>query len=181
MSHKRQPLHIDTAHLRLQAHVPEHLLVLIEHPDNFQKATGFAAAPGLREFFVSGDVSPAFLEALRTMHEPDAWRLGYAVVLRQSQTIIGTASFRGEPDANGMVEIAYGIVPGFEGRGYATEAANGLVDYAFKCAQVRRILAHTLPFVNASTRVLTKCGFQWTDELDDPEDGAVWRWEYGGL
>jgi [ribosomal protein S5]-alanine N-acetyltransferase len=174
-------LPIETARLRLQAHVPEHLLVLIEHPENFQAIAGFAAAAGMREFFVSGDVSPAFLEVLRTMHEPDAWRLGYAVVHRESQTMIGTAGFRGEPDANAMVEIAYGIVPGYEGQGYATEAANGLVDYAFKCGQVRRVLAHTLPSVNASTRVLTKCGFQWTDELEDPEDGTVWRWEYGGL
>ena len=30
---------------------------------------------------------------------------------------------------------------------------------------------------NASTRVLTKCGFRHVGEVMDPEDGLVWRWE----
>ncbi len=37
--------------------------------------------------------------------------------------------------------------------------------------------AHTLPAPNASTRVLAKCGFERTGEVEDPEDGLVWRWE----
>jgi RimJ/RimL family protein N-acetyltransferase len=42
----------------------------------------------------------------------------------------------------------------------------------------RTIRAHTMPEQNASTRVLEKCGFRWLGEVVDPEDGAVWRWEY---
>jgi len=43
--------------------------------------------------------------------------------------------------------------------------------------QVRTVRAHPLPQPNASTRVLTKCGFQRIGEVIDPEDGLVWRWE----
>jgi ribosomal-protein-alanine N-acetyltransferase len=39
------------------------------------------------------------------------------------------------------------------------------------------VRAHTLPNPNASTRVLTKCGFHRVGEVIDPEDGLVWRWE----
>ena len=31
--------------------------------------------------------------------------------------------------------------------------------------------------INASTRVLTKCGFRHIGQVIDPEDGPVWRWE----
>jgi RimJ/RimL family protein N-acetyltransferase len=65
----------------------------------------------------------------------------------------------------------------FEGRGYATEAAAALVDFALASGQVRLVRAHTLPEVNASTRVLLKCGFRHVGTVVDPDDGPVWRWE----
>lgn len=71
----------------------------------------------------------------------------------------------------------YGIVPSFQGVGYATEAAEALVAFAFRDDRVSTVRAHTLPEANASTRVLAKCGFAFTGEVVDPEDGPVWRWE----
>jgi RimJ/RimL family protein N-acetyltransferase len=76
-----------------------------------------------------------------------------------------------------MVEIAYGIVPSFERRGYATEAAMALVRFATDMGDVTLIRAHTLPEENASTHVLAKCGFRHTEDVIDPDDGPVWRWE----
>jgi RimJ/RimL family protein N-acetyltransferase len=76
-----------------------------------------------------------------------------------------------------MVEIAYGIVPTYRGKGFATEAAQGRTRYAFASGRIRVVCAHTLPERNASTRVLAKCGFHWVGEVVDPEDGLVWRWE----
>ena len=75
------------------------------------------------------------------------------------------------------MEIAYGIAPEHQGKGYATEAAEALTAYAFGSGQVRVVRAHTLPESNASGRVLTKCGFRNIGEVIDPEDGLVWRWE----
>jgi len=68
-------------------------------------------------------------------------------------------------------------VPDYQGRGYATEAAAALVIFALERVDVRRIRAHTAPEPNASTRVLSKCGFHHLGEVTDPEDGPVWRWE----
>jgi [ribosomal protein S5]-alanine N-acetyltransferase len=52
-----------------------------------------------------------------------------------------------------------------------------LVEFAAADQGVRIVRAHTLPERNASTRVLEKCGFEFTGEVVDPEDGPVWRWE----
>jgi RimJ/RimL family protein N-acetyltransferase len=153
------------------------LLALAENEEAFERSFGVPAADGLRQFIVSDDVSEIFIRWLKESTSADVWRHGFAVVDRQTNQVVGSAGYKGPPDDNGMVEIAYGIVPAFEGRGYATEAAAELVRFAFADSRVCRIWAHTLPESNASTRVLTKNGFDLRGDQDDPEDGTVWRWE----
>jgi ribosomal-protein-alanine N-acetyltransferase len=168
---------LETARLTLRPCFPADLLSLIEQPARLERMGGFPVAPGLREMFTSAGVSSDWLAALRNSHGSDPWRYGFFLVHAEARVIIGTASFKGPPDSAGTVEIAYGIAPGFEGQGYATEAAAALVAFAFDTQLVELVCAHTLPVANASTRVLTKCGFHHTDTVVDPDDGPVWRWE----
>jgi len=107
----------------------------------------------------------------------DLWTLGFSMVPRGTNAVIGTCGYKGPPGADEVVEIAYGVAPDHQGQGYATEAAEALTAYAFSDGHVRIVRAHTLPEANASTRVLTKCGFERVGEVMDPEDGLVWRWE----
>ena len=107
----------------------------------------------------------------------DLWTLGFDIVDRISNVVVGGCGFKGPPGTDGTVEIAYGVDPSCQGKGYATEAAAALVTYAFRSGQVRKVRAHTFSAANASTRVLTKCGFRPVGEVTDPEDGLVWRWE----
>ena len=133
--------------------------------------------PGLRELFVSGEVSEQWLGSLRSAEGADPWRHGFAVIDNASESVIGSAGYKGAPDDEGAVEIAYAIVPSMQNRGYATEAASALVNYAFSDPRVRLLRAHTLPAKNASTRVLANNQFTYAGEIIDPEDGPVWRWE----
>jgi RimJ/RimL family protein N-acetyltransferase len=123
------------------------------------------------------ELSPAWLALLDGSRSADPWIHGFVLVHRASDSVIGRCGFKGPPGADGVVEIAYGVAPEHQGKGYATEAARALVSYAFNAGQVRVVRAHTLPKPNASTRVLTKCGFRRVGEVIDPEDGLVWRWE----
>ena len=168
---------IETARLRLVPFAPGQILALIEEPETFESLLGYPAAVGLREFFLSDDVSQAFLASLRILRHPDPWHLGFAVLHGDDRKVIGSAGFNGAPDPTGMVEVAYGIVPDFQGRGYATEANNALVAFAFGSGLVRTVRANTLPAANASTKVLRKCHFIYKGEFNDPDDGLVWRWE----
>jgi [ribosomal protein S5]-alanine N-acetyltransferase len=122
-------------------------------------------------------VSAGWLARLREAAVADPWEHGFALRQRETGAVIGTAGFKGPPTDDGIVEIAYGIAPEHQGKGYATEAAHALVDYALASGRVRIVRAHTLPEENASTRVLAKCGFRRVGEVIDPEDGLVWRWE----
>jgi RimJ/RimL family protein N-acetyltransferase len=122
-------------------------------------------------------VSPAWLALLEGSSQADPWIHGFTLIDRVNSRAVGQCGFKGPPGTDGVVEIAYGIAPEHQGKGYATEAAAALTDYAFRQREVRAVRAHTLPENNASTRVLTKCGFRRVGEVIEPEDGLVWRWE----
>ena len=166
-----------TNHLRLQECAPQHLVAMIDTPEQFEDIVGLPIANGLRELYTSGEVSSAWLDTLRKSTHADPWQHGFFMVDRERGCVVGAAGFKGPPDAEGMVEIAYGVAPEYQGRGYATEAAQALVDFALADDAVKIVRAHTLPEANASTRVLTKNGFRHLGEVTDPEDGRVWRWE----
>ena len=151
---------LETKTLTLVPNTPQDLRALIDKMNPSQKA----------------QISPDWLARLHST-APDPWMLGFSVVHRASGRAIGQAGFKGPPAPDNAVEIAYGIDPDQQGKGYATEAAETLTAYAFSTGQVRIVRAHTLPQPNASTRVLTKCGFRHIGEVNDPEDGLVWRWE----
>jgi len=166
-----------TARLRLLPHEPKHLRALIRGPEFYARDSGLTPANGLRDFIVSPDVSPDWMAALQSATGADPWKYGFAVVETASGLVIGSAGFAGSPDTVGNVEIAYGIVPEYQGRGYATEAAAELIAYARADNRTRTICAHTLPTRNASTRVLEKCGFRHAGEVNHSTDGLIWRWE----
>jgi len=121
-------------------------------------------------------LSPVWLTRLASSPAVDPWVHGYSLVERGSEAVVGSCGFKGPP-VDGVVEIAYGVSPEQQRRGYATEAAAALVAYAFRRTDVSVVRAHTLPDASASQRVLVKCGFERVGEVDDPEDGPVCRFE----
>ena len=123
------------------------------------------------------EISPLWLARVQASSSPDPWLHGFSLVSRVTGDTVGSCGYKGPPDSDGMVEIAYGIHPPHQGRGYATDAAGALSAFAFRSGQVKIVRAHTKPENSASTRVLVKCGFVSRGEVMNPEDGLVWRWE----
>lgn len=122
------------------------------------------------------DAFPHFVKQIKDDPSLERWG-AHLIVFRPDNLLIGTGGFKGGPTPEGTVEIGYEIRPSHRQRGLATEAAQGLVDYAFSHAEVAAVLAHTLPHDNPSTRVLTKLGFLRDGEGQDPDEGLVWRWK----
>jgi [ribosomal protein S5]-alanine N-acetyltransferase len=128
---------------------------------------------------VRAEFSPDWIARVRVTQAGDFWALGIMATERASGSVVGNVAFKGPPDANGVVEIAYGIDESCRGRGFATEAAEGLTRFAFQHSTVRLVCAHTKADNGASARVLTHCGFAYVGDVIDPEDGEVCRWERG--
>lgn len=147
---------IETKRLRLRLRSREELLALFE---------------GMP------DVSPKWLARIRESTTPDPWTYGFGVFERASGSDVGHAGFKDPPDAAGMVEIAYGIHPEYQRRGFATEAVAGLTAFALGDQRVSVVWAHTKPENIASVGVLEKNKFRRIGEVVDPDDGLVLRWE----
>jgi RimJ/RimL family protein N-acetyltransferase len=107
--------------------------------------------------------------------EKDWWT--YLPIYKQDNKLIGSGGYKGKPTNEGTVELGYEIAPDYRNRGLATEMTKGLIENAFKDERVKTIIAHTLGQDNASTKVLQKCGFKKVEEINDPDDGLIWKWE----
>ena len=135
--------------------------------------------PGQRHLLIAAirqEIRGRTLAAIPVSVDKLKWD-GYFVVDTDTREVVGSCAFKGPPTEAGTVEIAYFTYPGFEGKGYATSMARKLIELATGCTSVKRIIAHTLPEANASTRVLEKVAMSFLGEVIDPDDGRVWQWE----
>lgn len=64
-------------------------------------------------------------------------------------------------DSAELAMIGYTLDPAHQGRGYAIEAVDGVVDWLFRRKRVHRIAATIDPENAASARVLERCGFEY--------------------
>jgi [ribosomal protein S5]-alanine N-acetyltransferase len=151
---------METKRLRLVPRTPAEALAQVEQMPPDQRA----------------EVSPVWLARVQSGNA-DVWTLGFSMVDRATGRAIGSCGFKDAPDADGMVEIAYGVAAEHQNQGFATEAAQALVEFAFRDGRVRVVRAHTFESANNSARVLLKCGFLACGQVVEPEDGPVWRWE----
>lgn len=164
---------IKTSRLLLQPCMVAHLTALMAADNSFEKTFQLQVMEGYLEF---PEALPSMLARLGSSDFDSKWG-SYLFIHSTDQTLIGMGGFKANPDEDGMIELGYGIANDYRGHGYATEAAQGLIQFAFQHEQVRKVWAHTLAEVNASGGVLQKCGMKLIAELDEPEAGRVWRWE----
>jgi len=82
------------------------------------------------------------------------------LITERDTTVLGACGVAEQPAA--PPEIGYWLAVPFWGRGYATEAARAMVDYAFEHLGYELLHAGARVTNAASRRVLEKCGFQWT-------------------
>jgi [ribosomal protein S5]-alanine N-acetyltransferase len=94
------------------------------------------------------------LRALEAGEEPP---MRY-VIERGTNTLVGVVG--GGSPKDGTLVTGYAVLPQYQRRGYATEAVEGLIRWAFGRADVDRIIADTYPKLVASIRVLEKTGFR---------------------
>ena len=84
-----------------------------------------------------------------------------------SNELIGCCGLR--PQAKNKYEIGFHLRPKFWGQGYATEAANAVIDYAFMVIGAESLFAGHNPNNTVSKKLLEKLGFSYIgDEFYEP-------------
>lgn len=86
-------------------------------------------------------------------------------------TAVGRAGFHGPPDARGMVEVGYEVVPWARRRGYARAALGALLAVAQQRADVQVLRATISPENTASRALVASFGLVEVGEQWDEEDG----------
>ena len=84
------------------------------------------------------------------------------IIEKETNAIIGDAGFKGRPDWRGDIDLGYGIISSARRRGYATEAAQGLIGWAFKQTGLKRITARFEASNAGSIKVIQALGFNNT-------------------
>lgn len=123
-----------------------------------------------------------WIDALRAEPAREPW-MARAMVRRSDRLMIGHIGFHDRPGAAYLerwapgadaVEIGYTVFEPHRREGYATEAAAGLMDWAWTRHGVDCFIASVAPDNAPSLHVIAKLGFRrigsHIDEVDGPED-----------
>ena len=96
------------------------------------------------------------------------------IVLKETREVVGSTSFHGVPDADGMMEIGLGIEEAFQGKGYAKEALTAMWSWVCTFPEVKTLRYTVSPDNLPSIAVINYFGFnykgQQMDEIDGPEN-----------
>ncbi|CAB5240584.1 unannotated protein [freshwater metagenome] len=96
------------------------------------------------------------------------------IVQADTREIIGSTSFHGRPDEDGMLEIGLGIESAFHRMGYGHEALAGMWNWAILDPVVSTLRYTVSPENIASIGLVKSFGFtymgQQIDDIDGPED-----------
>jgi RimJ/RimL family protein N-acetyltransferase len=164
---------IETARLKLIPAEIKHFEAFMQSEAQLAELLEVSVADGWLVFPEAMSYSRKYLEQNA---DAENWWM-YFFILKNERKLIGSGGFKGKPDETGMVEIGYAIAPICEMKGLATEAAQGLIEFAFSHAEVDSIQAHTLAEENASNSVLKKTGMRFVKNLYDDDDGDIWQWK----
>jgi len=110
-------------------------------------------------------------------HDPEGqgW-YGWAILANEGERspprLVGIAALIGRPDEDGDVELAFGLLPDFRGRGFAQETVRTLAAWSFANG-ARRVVVHLDAEDVHAASTLQKSGF--ADTREPPYPGVA-RW-----
>ena len=93
------------------------------------------------------------------------------IVLKENREIIGSTSFHGAPDEQGMMEIGLGIESQYQNQGYAKEALLGMWRWVLTFPEVKTLRYTVSPENLPSIAVIKYFGFDFKGQQIDEEDG----------
>jgi ribosomal-protein-alanine N-acetyltransferase len=102
--------------------------------------------------------------------EDQPWVTG-VLVDDETGAVVGAAGFHAAPDADGMVEVGYGVDPTFRRRGYARAALLLMIDRARSDPSARVFRVTVSPDNAASLALVAQLPFVEVGEQWDEEDG----------
>jgi RimJ/RimL family protein N-acetyltransferase len=155
----------------LLAHISgDRLITLFEDPENDSVYEGRGYSNPYRELVDHPGPLGWRVPQVKQDASLNKWFLRW-MVLRSSTEIVGSTSFHGAPNAEGMVEIGLGVHSDFRGRGLAREALVGMWSWVVEQPGVN-VLRYTVSATNVpSMKLVDSFGFTHVGVQNDAKDG----------
>lgn len=109
---------------------------------------------------------------VRAKHETGVW------MMTADGEVVGLCGYKRPADADGAVEIGYGVAASRRRCGHATRAVALMLDQARADPLVLSVVAETALDNIPSQRALEANGFMRVGERTDAEDGELILWRY---
>lgn len=165
---------VETARLLIRPLTAEQLRLYLQANDLYERSTGLTSngrtvVPSIQEMVIRNTL-PRIIDS-----RGDAYLFYtfWVVIEKTSRLIVAELGFKGVPTGNGEIEIGYGTMPAYQGKGFMTEAVGGMLRWGSWRNDVQCILAETDEANAASIKVLRKNNFiQYTKK------GNMLWWKY---
>jgi [ribosomal protein S5]-alanine N-acetyltransferase len=96
----------------------------------------------------------------------EGW-LKLGIIIKETDEFIGFCNTGIKDEISGPNrEIAYAISKHYRNKGYTTQAVKGLAKYLFENTDVKQLNAVVLPRNVTSNKVITKCGFSLSGDIE---------------
>ena len=162
---ENRPARIDTARLQLVVLLPREIRALIA--GDVEQASGLAGVlfpPGWPAADEAREGLPWHLRHLESNEHHRAWRIR-VVVERATGLVVGSVNLKGPPDSDGDVEIGWGISESHRRRGYALEAALGVIDWVLRQPCTKSLSATIADDNVPSQHLAAKLGLVRTSQI----------------
>lgn len=97
----------------------------------------------------------------------------WPIFLRANDEFVGCCGMRAYKPEENLPAFGFYLRPPFWGRGFATEAGRGAIDYAFESLGIKTVFAGRDPQNFGSHRALEKLGFRYTHDQLYPPTGLM--------
>ncbi len=161
---------IQTERLDLHHIEADDLINLFEKRDDARALSGKAFTNPLRVLIDFQGPLAWRVPQVKNNPEVNKWFVRWAV-LRSTQEVIGSTSFHGAPDSNGMMEIGLGVEETFQRQGIGREILQGMWGWVVTEPGVKTLRYTVSPTNTASIALINSFGFDYMGEQIDEVDG----------
>jgi len=154
---------IQTDRLELHRIEADDLIDLFEHRDDSRVLTGKGFTNPFRVLIdFQGPLAPRIPQVQKNP-SVNKWFVRW-VVLRSTQEIIGSTSFHGAPDENGVIEIGLDVETAFQRKGYGKEIVQAMWGWVITESDVKTLRYVVRPTNVASIALINSIGFKLLGE-----------------
>lgn len=142
--------------------------------DDWAEAFAYQSDPRYLRFYEWDQRTPDEVQEfvgtfIAQQHQRPRTKFQLAIVLRQTDELIGNCGIRLEAPESHQADIGYELSPHHWGNGYATEAARALLKFGFTELSLHRIWSWCIADNIASAHVLQRLGMRLEGRLRQNE------------